>query len=499
MDVLLTTIPPNYIVEPALAPAILKSALTANGFSCQTIDFSLHCYNKVFEKDYNTYLEWGNTLVSEYDYTKITLEHQRFTDRVIDEYINLINSVRPKFLALSIFSYWQQRLGYFICQRIRELKLDVKIIIGGMGVSGIPQGIENIAKLSYFDLKNSYGMFLKQQKLVDYVIVNDGELDIVKVLQNAESYQSTFNHNEVSYDNTFYPDYDDYALDEYHYINNEKSLLVAGSKGCVRQCIFCSEHSNYSTYYFKSGTNLADEIIYLSQKYSIYKFHLTDSLVNGSLPAFKKFISRLADYNETNPEKKIKWHGNYICRANNNMSDADFKILKLSGAIGLTIGAESGSNRVLEEMKKQTTAEDLLYEISKFEQHGINCTLLFMVGFYNETWDDFLMTLSLVKKLQPYFYTGTINNLRFGYTLAIRDYQKLNYDDFTINQTNCYDWVYHKNPDLTLTERIRRRIIIQEFCDQLRIPIGYAREDLLMLDSIYNNNLVEEMSYNGHH
>ena len=37
------------------------------------------------------------------------------------------------------------------------------------------------------------------------------------------------------------------------------------------------------------------------------------------------------------------------------MTDEDFRTLKLSGAIGLTIGAESGSNQVLQEMKKKTS------------------------------------------------------------------------------------------------------------------------------------------------
>lgn len=496
---LLTTIPPNYIVEPTLAPALLKSALVTNGFSCQTVDFSLHCYEKVFDKNYDAYINWGNTLVSEYNYTKVSAKDVELTNRVIDEYIDLIKFFQPKFLALSIFSNWQQRFGYFICRRIQELKLDVKIIVGGMGVGVVPRGIKNIAKLSYFDLQNSYGMFLKQQKLVDHVIINDGELEIVKVLQDSKNYQSTFKHNEVLYNNKIYPDYDDYKLNDYHYINNEKILLVAGSKGCVRQCVFCSEHSNYSTYYFKSGVDLADEIIHLSQKYSVYKFHLTDSLVNGSLPAFKKFISRLAEYNKNNTENNITWHGNYICRTNNTMTDEDFKILKMSGATGLTIGAESGSNRVLEEMKKQTTVEDLLYEISKFEQHNINCTLLFMIGFYNETWQDFLMTLELIKKLQPYFYNGTVINLRFGYTMSVWSWQNLDFSNFTVNQENCYDWVYHKNPGLTLDERIKRRIIAQEFCDQLGILVSYAREDLIILDSIYNNKFDEDVSYYGHH
>ena len=500
LDVLLTTLPPNYLNEPTLAPALLKSALQTNGFSCQTVDFAFYCYNAIFDKDYTKYINWGNTLNNEYNYTKMSVEHKSILDQTINKYIQLIKLHHPKFLALSIFSVWQQRFAYLVCAKIRELRLDVKIIIGGMGVSVPPSGLRTVSRLSYFDIRNSYGRYMDDQKLVDYVILNDGELELVKLLKDYKTYQSTFEHNEVTYDNNFYPNFDDFDLDNYLYIDNEKTLLVAGSKGCVRQCVFCSEHSNYSKYYFKSGVSLADEIIFLSKKYNVYKFHLTDSLVNGSLTEFKEFTRRLARYNQDTPGKEVKWHGNYICRTKNNMTDEDFRTLKLSGAIGLTIGAESGSNQVLQEMKKKTTVEDLLYEISKFEQHGINCSLLFMIGFYSETWKDFLMTLELVKKLQPYFYTGTVSSLRFGYTLSMNEWQDFDLSDFTVDYNNAYNWTYFKNLDLTLKERVRRRVIVQEFCDRLGIPVGYAREDLQFLDLIYNNNINNgKAAYHDHH
>jgi Fe-S cluster biosynthesis and repair protein YggX len=109
VDVLLTTLPPNYLHEPTLAPAILKSALQANGFSCKTVDFAFCCYNTLFKNDYDRYLKWQSTLINEYDYAQTSKEHLDLTNQAIDQYIQLIEQYQPKFLALSIFSYWVKR------------------------------------------------------------------------------------------------------------------------------------------------------------------------------------------------------------------------------------------------------------------------------------------------------------------------------------------------------------------------------------------------------
>jgi radical SAM superfamily enzyme YgiQ (UPF0313 family) len=495
LDLLLASLPPSYLEDPVIAPALLKAAVESNGFTCLTIDFSLDILKKVFNNDYHNFLEWNKILTDHHEFRKATPHQLELLDSSTDVFVNLIIKHAPRYVGLSVFSTWQQRYAYFLCKKIKEKNIHTKIIIGGMGCNVPPTALVGIEHLDYFDQKNNYANFILKKKLSDYAVLNDGETELVNILAKNQLAPSV--SHEVPFNYEFYPNYDNYALEDYFYFNNEKKLLVQGSKGCVRKCVFCSEHDNYTKFYFKSGEAIAQELIALSKKYKIYKFQFTDSLVNGSLSEFKKFFQTLAEYNQLNQPNQIKWHGNYICRSKNSMSDADYKMLKLSGAHGLTIGAESGSNRVLTEMKKQSTAEDLIYEISKFEEFDIDCTLLFLIGFYNETWDDFLLTLKLLKKLQKYFFTGTISAIRCGYTLSISNWKHI--DSTKFKYINNYNWIYLENPSLTLTERIRRRIIIQEFCDSLNILISYSREDLIILDSLYTNNLdhVKELDY-GH-
>ena len=487
IDLLITTLPSNYLNVPMAAPAFLKAAVEKNGFTCETVDFPMRCLHDLFGKNYTEYLEWIKIFPNEFNFSDCNQWQLSKLDESLDLFVKLVLQKRPKFLGLSIFSYWQQRYSFLVCEKLKKLKLDVKIVIGGMGCGAIPESLIGMVHLNFFEKENTFASFMLKKNLVDYAIINDGEIELVNILKNQTTYDNLEISNEVDFDHVFYPNYDDYKLDDYFFLNNEKCLLVQGSKGFVRQCVFCSEHNNYSRYYFKKGNDIANEIIEMSLKYNIFKFQFSDSLVNGSLSVFREWVKILAEYNLRHPDKAIKWHGNYICRKNNDPSDEEYLLIKQSGAHGLTIGAESGSNRVLDDMKKQSTVEDLLYEIGKFDQFGIDCTLLLMVGFYSETWDDFVLTLELLKKLQKYIFSRTVTSVRAGYTMIIIDWKNYDKNDFIIDPDNNFAWLYKKNADLTIQERIRRRIILQEFCDQLRIPVAYANEDLLTLENIMNH------------
>lgn len=498
-DLLLVTVPSNYLHAPMAAPALLKAAVEQNGFSCETLDFSMKCFQEVFNKDYTQYLEWIKIFPGEFNFKNCSDWQRHKLEESLCFFVDLIVEKNPKFLGISVFSYWQQKFTYLLCERLRAQKSDVKLIIGGMGCSAPASNLNGVTHLNFFDKKNNFANFMLSQKLVDFAVVNDGELELVSLLQNQTTYQNTNKSNETSFEYAPTPNYDNYELDQYLFLNNEKFLMIQGSKGCVRQCVFCSEHSNYSRYYFKQGSNIADEIIALSQKYNVFKFYFTDSLVNGSLPVFKTWVKKLAEYNIANPGKAIRWHGNYICRKNNSTSDHEYQLIKQSGAHGLTIGAESGSNSVLAEMNKQSTVEDLLYELEKFKQFNIDCTLLLMVGFYNETWKDFLETLSMLKNIQKYVFSRTVTSIRAGYTLTISDWSAYDTKDFVIDPGNKFNWLFKKNPDLTLRERIKRRIILQEFCDELGIPVSYANEDLLILENIANEKANFQEIESAHH
>jgi hypothetical protein len=219
---------------------------------------------------------------------------------------------------------------------------------------------------------------------------------------------------------------------------------------------------------------VADEIIELKEKYGVRYFEFTDSLVNGSLKAFREWVTVLADYNDSQPDhEKIRWFGQYICRPRNQLRHDLYPLIKRSGVLTLVIGVESGNDEILKSMKKQITVEDVFYEFDQFEKHEIPVTMLMLSGFVNETWDRYLDTLRFLVKCQKYYTSGTIIEIGMSQPLVIGTGSELDIYSHNFNiQKDLHDptnWTTENDPTNTLTERIKRRAITAALLNKLNV------------------------------
>lgn len=87
-----------------------------------------------------------------------------------------------------------------------------------------------------------------------------------------------------------------------------------------------------------------------------------------------------------------EWHGQYITRPAKLIDQSIYQSMAKSGAEGLTIGVESGSDAVRDHMKKKFLSVDLDHEMEQFSKHGLDTVLLFFSSYPTETWDDFVDT-----------------------------------------------------------------------------------------------------------
>jgi hypothetical protein len=217
---------------------------------------------------------------------------------------------------------------------------------------------------------------------------------------------------------------------------------------------------------------------------------MSDSLVNGSLKAFNDFIRTLANYNNTNLDKKIKWVGQYITRpVSNVLNDEYYNLLKASGGEGLTIGVESGSDSVREHMKKKFTTTDVDAELEQFDRRGIVCVLLFFSCYPTETWQDFLDTVDMFIRYQKYCASGTVYKLTLGTPYTHHPQTPLwnMQEDIGLISSAGSDilWILEDNPELTFYERVRRRLILQEVALCLRLPMSRNTAELnQLIDSL---------------
>lgn len=483
-DIIFCSLPYSNLDQIYSAPAILKGVAVSNGFSAKTIDFGCELLNQC------------NRDTDQFDRVQVYFMSPKEGDPELKKEIDIFyqNCIKffknnpSKYIGLSVFSIYTHRSVFELCTKIKNSGINSKIVIGGRGAKVSTFG--NVSE--HFNLTSrerllGFGDFLLNRGLVDHLIIGDGEDAILELLQTNSVTDKIFTSEEFK---SPIPDYNDYKFDDY-LVYDEIMLPVTGSKGCVRDCDFCDVKYHFGKYRYRSGADIANELIEVSAKFNIKKFQFTDSLVNGGFKPFREFLEVLSRFNLANPDKKITWNGQYICRPSKEVPQDLYQLMRDSGAHGLTIGAESGSNRVLQAMNKKTTVEALLMELENFRKYNITCMLLTFVGHWSETWDDFIEHCKMFIKIAPYVRSGTISAVCIGYPFTLLDGTPSMFAHEVNNivvdlQHPGHLWINKDNPVNTFKERIYRRLIVQQLCNKLKIPTTSDNEIILYLTDIVN-------------
>jgi len=97
-----------------------------------------------------------------------------------------------------------------------------------------------------------------------------------------------------------------------------------------------------------------------------------------------------------------------------SIETSDFELMKAAGITLLGIGVESGSNRILEKIKKNETIEKTFTANRKLAKFGINALFHFIYGFPEETKEDFILTFKAMHQIlqeNPSYARVNLNRL----------------------------------------------------------------------------------------
>jgi tRNA A37 methylthiotransferase MiaB len=495
-DILICSMPLMFDIGRAPgAPALLKSAAQNTGYTATTVDLNLEYFNNQCCRDINLYYTLGCVWRP---YDSVTEDAEAAAEKWTNESINLIKKYKPKIIAISVFTNWQHRSTWRLLNKLKVELPSIPVIVGGFGCEASANSLNGIEKISKLDGVKPFWQLLKDRNLVDQVALGGGgSLDeFVSFLDfKLKQINSTVQKNETVIYSAPIPDYSDYDFDQYIW-QNQKSIAITGSKGCVRACTFCDVPGQFGRFRYRQGKDIAEEMIYQYQKHGIKQFEFTDSLVNGSLKAFREWLTIIAEYNDSKKDsEKISWFGQYICRPQTQISSEIYDLMRRSGVSSLIIGVESGSDAVLEAMKKKITVKDVYEELEQFYKHGISCDILVLSGFYNETHERFVETLHFIQKCQKYLVNGTINSLGLGAPLYINDqmYIGQHAEELGIIKDEQYDflWTLASDPDNTYITRVQRRITAQLVLDLLGYSLSI--QHISNLQQLYSRLETQEL------
>ncbi len=178
------------------------------------------------------------------------------------------------------------------------------------------------------------------------------------------------------------------------------SVSINTMRGCPYTCKWCS-HSVYGVSYRRlSPEKTADEIEYIVNEYNPDMLWFVDDVFTVS----HKWLSKILQLFK---ERNIKIKFECISRSDRLTEDVIITLKEL-GCFRLWIGAESGSQHVLDLMDRRVNAADTRKKIKLTRKHGIEAGTFIMLGYPGEKKHDIIETVVHLKDSMPDIFLTTV-------------------------------------------------------------------------------------------
>jgi len=172
------------------------------------------------------------------------------------------------------------------------------------------------------------------------------------------------------------------------------SMNLATTRGCPYKCNWCAKPIYGNRYNARTPEHVVNEIEFLLEKFNPEHFWMCDDIF-GLKPGWVKRFSELIE------EKGLKFRYKIQSRVDLLLEEKTIEYLASSGAETVWVGAESGSQRILDAMDKGTTVEQIKKATKLLHHHHIKVAFFLQFGYLGETQEDIDATLNMVLELMP--------------------------------------------------------------------------------------------------
>lgn len=251
------------------------------------------------------------------------------------------------------------------------------------------------------------------EKNIDIVVRGEGEetlLELVKAMNNNKPLDNILGisfkkdgrivHNPTRpflvMDELPNPAWNLIDIDNYYFSNlSSKNIALQTSRGCPHRCAFCIQPKlSKQSWRCMSAERVIDMIKPLVEEQGIDGIVFWDDNFFVNFDRVKKFCQLLIENN-----LNIKWEADcrveYLCR----MDDSFLKLLKSAGLDALFVGAESGSQKTLNSIKKDITTEQIIKSAEITAKYKFKVWYAFLIGFPGESRENVLETIKMMKKV----------------------------------------------------------------------------------------------------
>lgn len=282
---------------------------------------------------------------------------------------------------------------------VRRHSPKTRIIVGGPYIGN------QVKALPRADLTN----LLRYLKADIYVLCQEGEATLAAVLRALKAnapldFVPNLAIAQPSGGFAYTPD----APEENHLVDNmvDYSLFspaemgefvtIRTAKSCPFSCAFCGFPARAGDYTYLSVSDVEKELNAIAERGTVTTVTVIDDTFNVPKGRFKDLLRMMIRNGYT-----FKWNCFY---RSDHGDEETIELMGKAGCEGVFLGVESGSDAMLERMKKNARRRHYAKAIPLLKAAGISTHAALIVGFPGETDESVRASISLIEEAQPDFY-----------------------------------------------------------------------------------------------
>ncbi len=284
--------------------------------------------------------------------------------------------------------------AYKIAEIIKSNFPEIKIVLGGPHITVLGRRI-------FDECPNA-----------DFLITGEGEYTLCELIKNNDLCPDNLIEKnpvpniikipakEIEISKLPMPAYDLLEFEKYvpppASLNSKRPAIgIITSRGCPYKCAFCARITGHKLR-FKTIDQIIDEIKYLKEKFQIKQFHFYDDTITCNKNFIKTLCNRFIDEN-------LNLHWSCFARVD-TVDEEILGLMKKAGCFVIMYGAESLDEKILLDVKKGITVEQIQKALILTRKAGIESRISLIIGTPTETRESLEKTGKKLLKLDTDFF-----------------------------------------------------------------------------------------------
>ncbi len=250
------------------------------------------------------------------------------------------------------------------------------------------------------------------------------------------------------------------------------SMNMATTRGCPFKCNWCAKPIYGNRYNSRSPQNVVAELVMLKERFNFDHIWFCDDIFGLKPGWVHEFANRLQ-------ASGIRFRFKIQARADLLLQPDYISDLARAGCENIWMGAESGSQKILDAMDKGTRVEQIFEATRLLKAHGIHPSFFIQFGYPGETRQDILKTIDMINTLLPYEIGISVSyplpGTRFYETVKTQLSEKSNWtdsDELALMFRNTYAPAFYKQLHRYVHKSYRKHLALDAVQTLFRSPLS---------------------------